>query len=504
MTGTIKNGFGAQALDIEQLNRRFQNAVVNGCDVTAGNGALEVDVAGGEAVVDGTRHTVGASTLTLQAGDPENPRKDVIYITASGTPSITAGTPAPAQPTGEIRRDTYQPAPPDLSQTDACVLAEVWVPAGATDVSGAGISDRRLDADMVGGELTVNAFQADEINDVRYASGDNLQSVIDDAAPADPFGPNRQRRTVRLRENGQVVLSSEIHVKPGVRLDTGDATITHSGDHNLFFVDAGSELVARNVVVDGDVFSSDVAVRDTARAGRRYGIGGAAGEGWTHAPISVRVGNSAAAQGGVAVADRDSAGNAIGVGNRTNIVAEGMDTGYLAATDSGGGGFINYGSTRVTLLGCNRCLDHTGGGPASRHITGLLQATTGGRSTTTMIRNAAGTNPSFEFTGQAWDPSNCSGDSITGYGLRVRTRNPSGAKRFRGTTADRSQNSFVLGTRFPSRFDVYVLEGDNLFTQQYQDFGAIDYLHNETLNLRLNPKSGDVIINGTVTENAGI
>jgi len=152
MSDNIENGYGAQALDVEQLNRRYRNAVVSGCAVSDGAGALEIDVAGGDAIVAGTRHSVGATTLTLAAADPDDPRKDVVYVDSSGAPAVATGTPAPARPADEIRRDTYSPAPPDLSQTDACVLAEVWIGTGSSDTDSADISDRRLFADLSGGE----------------------------------------------------------------------------------------------------------------------------------------------------------------------------------------------------------------------------------------------------------------------------------------------------------------------------------------------------------------
>jgi len=39
MPDNLRNGWGAQALDVEQLTRRYRNAVVSGCAVSDGAGA---------------------------------------------------------------------------------------------------------------------------------------------------------------------------------------------------------------------------------------------------------------------------------------------------------------------------------------------------------------------------------------------------------------------------------------------------------------------------------
>lgn len=141
---SITNGFGAQALDLETIFRALNNSyIATGCAPSEGPSALEVDVASGEVVVDGSEVTVGAQTVTLAAGDGD-PRKDVLYVDASGTVQTAPGTPAPAEPSGEIRRQTYQPQPTDLSGMAGVPIAEVWVDAGASSVTSDDISDRRL------------------------------------------------------------------------------------------------------------------------------------------------------------------------------------------------------------------------------------------------------------------------------------------------------------------------------------------------------------------------
>jgi len=140
---SFTNGFGVQALDIETVYRALNNSYVNsGCVPSAGAGALEVGVSAGTVTIDGTTVGVAGQTITLEAGDAE-PRKDVVYVDGSGTVQAATGTPAPAEPEGEVRRQTYQPQPTDLSGMAGVPIAEVWVPSGASDVAGADISDRR-------------------------------------------------------------------------------------------------------------------------------------------------------------------------------------------------------------------------------------------------------------------------------------------------------------------------------------------------------------------------
>lgn len=160
MADDIQNDWGAQAVDIEQLLRLYQNPVLSGCAPSDGSGALEIDVASGEVVVAGTQHSVSSSTVTLSSGGSD-PRKDIVYIDSTGSAATAQGGAQTAKPSGQTRRDTYKPRPPDLSGTDACVIAEVWVAAGASDTAAADISDRRVFGDVVANQLDFGNRTAD-------------------------------------------------------------------------------------------------------------------------------------------------------------------------------------------------------------------------------------------------------------------------------------------------------------------------------------------------------
>lgn len=143
MTDPFQNGFGAQAIDQEAVYRALQGSyVASGCSPSKGANALEVDVASGTINVDNSEVSVSSQTVTLASGDAD-PRKDIVYLDSTGTANVAAGTAAPAKPSGETRRDTYQPQPVDLSGTAGVVVAEVWVPASASDIASGDISDRR-------------------------------------------------------------------------------------------------------------------------------------------------------------------------------------------------------------------------------------------------------------------------------------------------------------------------------------------------------------------------
>jgi len=148
MLFNFDDGHGAQALDQNQLARRLQFSVATGCAVSPGTNDLTVQVSAGGVIFDGASVSVSAQdNVALASPDSADPRKDVVYVDGTGDVKVATGTPEPAQPPGQIRRDTFRPAPPDLAAMNAVVLAEVWVSAQASDIVADDISDRRLFAD---------------------------------------------------------------------------------------------------------------------------------------------------------------------------------------------------------------------------------------------------------------------------------------------------------------------------------------------------------------------
>lgn len=169
---------GFSALDAQAWRDKLDGfAVVSGLGVSVDSG-LTVSIAAGTATVGETSGSVdtvslGSSTTeTLTSANPDNPRKDTIYIDTAGTIQVETGVAEAADPTGNVRFDTFQPEPP-LPSTDGTVLAEVWVGAGDTTLEAADIRDRRVPADLVGDRVvsqSVNTDSASVTNDVSASS----------------------------------------------------------------------------------------------------------------------------------------------------------------------------------------------------------------------------------------------------------------------------------------------------------------------------------------------
>lgn len=90
------------------------------------------------AMANGTVNTstTGATTVTISAADPTNPRIDaVVYIPSTAAWAVRAGTPAAASATAG-------PVMPNINATDL-LMAEVYVGAGVTSIVTANITDRR-------------------------------------------------------------------------------------------------------------------------------------------------------------------------------------------------------------------------------------------------------------------------------------------------------------------------------------------------------------------------
>lgn len=152
MTYNINDNDGAQALDVNQAFDRWQFSVTSGCAVSINSGTLgqadTLTVAAGDILFDGGSVSVASQTAGIDAANVSNPRKDVVYLDSTGTVQVAKGTAEAAAPSTATRFETFRPAPTDLSATNAVVLAEVWVPAGATSVTASDLHDRRVFADL--------------------------------------------------------------------------------------------------------------------------------------------------------------------------------------------------------------------------------------------------------------------------------------------------------------------------------------------------------------------
>ena len=103
-------------------------AVMDGCEASATGTSRAVSITAGSAQVNGVEVAVGAGSVTLDAGGSFD-RYDLISVNAAGSKIVTKGVAkrkCPPQPTG------------------TCLLAIVFVPAGATVIATGNVYDARL------------------------------------------------------------------------------------------------------------------------------------------------------------------------------------------------------------------------------------------------------------------------------------------------------------------------------------------------------------------------
>lgn len=145
MPFTVGQYLTANDLKSQEDAHTLGYGVVNGLKVVPTDPAsMDVQVETGKAYVSDTLVEKGAVTnLTVSGADPSNPRKDIVVCNSAGTLSIVAGTPEAALPSGNVGVYTLNPEPPSIP-ANSIILGEIWVPAGATEITGSEIYDKRV------------------------------------------------------------------------------------------------------------------------------------------------------------------------------------------------------------------------------------------------------------------------------------------------------------------------------------------------------------------------
>jgi hypothetical protein len=145
--------------------------------VTDGSGDLEVDVATGVAVYDGTASLHGSpTTLTHAGGNPSDDRWDiVVFDVNAGSPTIKQGTAA------------ANPTPPSIG-TDEVLLALVYIQSGATDFGPGDIYTWRVPVGGIaiadnGGQVLPSATGIDFADGLRAGSSGSAVTVNADLSP---------------------------------------------------------------------------------------------------------------------------------------------------------------------------------------------------------------------------------------------------------------------------------------------------------------------------------
>ncbi len=128
-------------------------AVMAGCEASVTGTSRTVSIAAGQVRINGNAVNVGSGSVTLDTGSTFD-RYDLISVDASGSKIVTKGATKRKCPT--------QPA-------DTCLLAIVFVPAGATVIATGNVYDAR----MLASRLVAAAIRCST-----EVSGATLQGVI--------------------------------------------------------------------------------------------------------------------------------------------------------------------------------------------------------------------------------------------------------------------------------------------------------------------------------------
>lgn len=265
MTLRYNIGDGADALFWNQhIDALSDTYWVNGWTPSTGTNAMEVDLASGSGVINGSDINTGSTqTVTISGNNSGNPRKDVIYFDSNATAQVKAGTAKAAEPSGEIRENTYTPAPPALATTDGVVVASVWVADGTTDITSGDIRDRRMPNQGAGGG--VSSVQSTE---PAYTEGstwlDTDTGVLRVAYP----GPNGNEyypvQAVNVTHEAATFTESNVTVSflsnpEALYIDSGSVKFRHTGGIDDFedndATDWPSFVVADNTH-DGKMYGS--------------------------------------------------------------------------------------------------------------------------------------------------------------------------------------------------------------------------------------------------------
>lgn len=203
--------------------------------LSAGTGSLELDVATGTYLYQGTTYSTGSTTtLSVSGGDGTYDRWDTIYLDLSdSTPKVNGGTAAAS------------PEPPLLTADNQALLGVVYVPQNATSIGASNILNWRLPAaaqagvtlydDSTGqyGATTVDGA-LDELQEAAQVSAYPLSLATDTEASAYPLAnTDLANSSVTVAGNsvslgGTTAVSlADLDTKPHSSLDDAPASAHH-------------------------------------------------------------------------------------------------------------------------------------------------------------------------------------------------------------------------------------------------------------------------------------
>jgi len=122
--------------DINAIKRAIEGVgVIAGLNVSGYAAALALSVSTGSAVYESnsllkSRITASFTSLSITA-DATYPTKAIVYMNTTTAISVAQGTASSVVPAGQTGKYTREPTPPN-PPAGSVLLAEVWIPAGAT------------------------------------------------------------------------------------------------------------------------------------------------------------------------------------------------------------------------------------------------------------------------------------------------------------------------------------------------------------------------------------
>lgn len=161
---------------------------------TLGSGGEAVSVNAGTCVVNGTTYNIGSQTVDIPLGE-QQPRRDVVYISESGTVEVAVGTPhEPKWGEGVAQlfqslETAYLPSPKALDN-GGLPLAIVTVSGGGATALGTDswvVEDIRVPESEFGAGID-DAFKNNEFGYRRLSSFDTLQGAVDWTGGGSPKG----------------------------------------------------------------------------------------------------------------------------------------------------------------------------------------------------------------------------------------------------------------------------------------------------------------------------
>lgn len=258
MTDYLQTGYAAHVLDVQLVSESLRgNGVATGVSPSR-SGALETSVTAGTTFVDGTPLTFASSgdQSAVHDGGDTDPRRDIVYIAnVSGDAVLDVYNGTPGAPVHAQGDDTVAfsdapfefaaPAPPIAQDIPGTPIAEVAIPAGATDYTEAThLRDLRQFTDLTLEKLVAHS----ELNLPAYDETSNAPAVTDNIIRITGNGSDAE---------GVYVYDGASYVNLGEQITLNDLVIDSSRDWggyditNVGRAAAGTLHASDNFRVDG-------------------------------------------------------------------------------------------------------------------------------------------------------------------------------------------------------------------------------------------------------------